>query len=154
MERLTHEPAVFASAECYEAAFLTLQAEVWDGKKLHRSDWELVNGVLNDTRGRFGHAWLQNGETVYDPLTRQYADRATYYLLNGVEHAVRYTFPVAFKLMEKYRRYGGWDEAVAAAGHLPRPGQSAGSTPDPDHMGGSTGDKAEADRQGESAGGA
>jgi len=52
MEKLTHEPEVFASAECYEAAFLTLQAEVWDGQALKRSGWEFVNGILNNTWGK------------------------------------------------------------------------------------------------------
>src|SRR5260370_18906687 len=120
MKTLTHEPGTFPEAECYEAAFKTLQAEVWDGKTLKPIDWRLVHGILNDHKGAFGHAWLENGDTVYDPLRQTYLAKALYYSHNRVSYTVKYLFPLAFKLKDELHTYGYWDQKIAMTQHLPR----------------------------------
>jgi hypothetical protein len=122
MDRLMHEPAAFPEGECYEAAFRTLEAEGLDraNNKLKPTEWILIHGIAHDARGPFGHAWLEKGETVYDPIKRLYANKADYYRINGVTLAIPYTFPQALKNFLDLNTPGYWDQRIAQSGHLPR----------------------------------
>jgi hypothetical protein len=128
VERLTHEPDTFASGECYEAAFRTLEAEGLDraANKLKPTEWVLVHGIIDDGKGPFGHAWLEKGETVYDPIKRIYSVRHEYYRTNRVSLTIQYTFLLALKNIINMTTYGCWDQRIARAQHLPRPAGSGG----------------------------
>ena len=123
MDKLTHEPTMFPKGECYEAAFRTLEAEGLDKatNKLKPTKWVLIHGIIDDGKGQFGHAWLEKGETVYEPINRIYMEKADYYLIHRVSLAIPYTFPHALKNFMDLNTPGFWDQRIAQSGHLPRP---------------------------------
>jgi hypothetical protein len=88
--------------------------------KLKPTEWVLVHGVMNDANGSFGHAWLENGDTVYDPLKRVYGLKADYHRTNRVTVTIQYNFPLALKLVLELNTYGHWNNRIAAAQHCPR----------------------------------
>ncbi len=130
MKKLTHEPGEFRKADCYFAAYKTLERKAWDSenKKYKPTDWRLVHGVVNDKDGPFGHAWLENDDTIYDPMERRYIPKSDYIAANHVSRTIVYSFQAAVQHLNAHKTYGYWAPEFADLQHLPR-------TPDPNDAG-------------------
>jgi hypothetical protein len=118
--QLTHETGTFDEGDCYYAAFVTFKNEFSDGLNLKPTKWLLVRGIFHDARGAWGHAWLEDGDTVYDPMQRGFFPKLDYYAINHVSRTVHYNVKTALDHSLRSGHFGAWDEQIAATKHLPR----------------------------------
>lgn len=106
-----------ARGNCYEVAFMTLL------QMSKTRDAVLVHGIpmgQGKIAGvRYGHAWVETGLLVIDPVHGE-IPKGEYYAIGRIKHAVRYTLAEAMELAEKIKTYGPWDATVSAALHKKR----------------------------------
>jgi hypothetical protein len=73
-------------------------------------EWVLVHGVANGPpgTGTIGHAWLEHGAVVYDPvLDRSFPVIEYQHQFGAMGHA-RYTAEEAAYLLVQHGHYGPW----------------------------------------------
>ncbi len=79
----------------------------------------LVHGIVtsdNPKLGRIRHAWVEQGDFVYEPTSGFIIPTADFYWSDRYEPEAfaRYPKPVAVERMMKEMNYGPWDERSAA----------------------------------------
>jgi hypothetical protein len=95
-----------ATGRCYELAYRTLfEMPASEG-------WHLVHGEVDGLpdEPRIGHAWLEFGEAVYDPVTDQGSDWTTFERLFGAVAQRRYTLREAVACALSTKHYGPWPD--------------------------------------------
>ena len=102
---------------CYEVAgslIMLLQREgVTHGVRLVHG--KPVGRGKHNAGERYGHAWVEVGDQVYDlTVTNKPMSRALYYIIgqiNGAADATYYTATRALTLMVRHGHYGSWPKA-------------------------------------------
>lgn len=100
------------AGRCYELALrgVLRAAEL-------EEEWTLVHGTCRGIAGStIGHAWLERGAMVYDPVCDQqftFEDYATTY---GALSIVRYSSPEAAMALLTAGHYGPWDPLACIDG--------------------------------------
>jgi len=97
-----------AEGDCYVEAANALMFPV------PREGWVLIHGRPTLRRSpwvQFGHAWLEQGEQVYDPSSGFRGARALYYMLGKIDpdHNHVYTVEETRKLLLDTEHYGPWE---------------------------------------------
>ncbi len=89
--------------KCYELSYKFATSNM---------DWDLVHGYITDRSGKtdrtIDHAWVERGNTVYDPVMDKEFDKRVYYGLFGVEVAERYKRDKVIDMALKKKTYGPW----------------------------------------------
>ncbi len=106
----TYNENVNESGDCYEAAFVAQQWGVY-------SKWTLVHGLPTLTGGdhagcEYGHAWLENGDEVYDASSGKTIPKIIYYSVGNIKYTVKYSKSKARKLAHSTEHYGPWDKKI------------------------------------------
>jgi hypothetical protein len=103
-----------ATGDCYQAAAQHLMKEtIFAGNP--NSDLRLVHGEVSGQgplKGRtFGHAWIENGDSVIDRSNGQNIQmpKDAYYLLGKISNYHVYTPEEARDKMMEHGHYGPWD---------------------------------------------
>lgn len=106
------------TGDCYEAAARRVVFEDHPGEIVHGT----VTGTGPNTLGvRYGHAWIEVGETVHDYSNGKALDpvvmpRDLYYLLGSIDsdETRRYTKRAAQKAIGKTGHWGPWAPVIGA----------------------------------------
>jgi len=56
-----------------------------------------------------GHAWIEDGDTVFDPANNIRLPKDEYYALARIQKAVKYTFKELKRKVTEHRTWGAWD---------------------------------------------
>lgn len=116
------------TGNCYEAAAVLI-IDCWMSAlgKEDLSNYRLVHGypvgrgVENEGR-RYGHAWVEAGDEVYDwTVSHDPMPKELYYALGRLtdQHVYRYTFDEMRERMNRHEHYGPW-EGPEGVERLPR----------------------------------
>ncbi len=95
------------SGRCYTLAFKSLHDMKDPG------DWRLVHGEVDcydpaSDSPRMGHAWLETGDEVFDPVPNEFFPKDEYYALGRATIVRRYTKIEAAHVMLKEGHTGPW----------------------------------------------
>jgi len=79
--------------------------------------WNVVHGIPTLLGGpyqgqKYGHAWLEKGNTVYDPTMDIEVDKRVYYAMGQIKYTVTYTPMEARAKAVETMHYGPWDQKV------------------------------------------
>ena len=93
---------------CYEAAASALLF------RRQFADWVLVHGHPTRTIEpycQFGHAWLEQGDTVFDAASRKVLRRNVYYQAGQIDYRDNrlYTEPEARAFIQLTQHWGPWE---------------------------------------------
>jgi hypothetical protein len=81
------------------------------------SRWNLVHGTVTETEGLLGHAWLELGGLVYDPVMDFLFTKKDYYGARKAKVVRRYTMRQAAVLMVRHKTAGPWTKTPANVIH-------------------------------------
>ena len=103
----------YIGGNCYQGAFDYVMSH--DG-------WTLVHGIAVVTAGpnkgkKFGHAWCERGEIVYDAASDMEVPKIIYYAIGQVGYTHPYTKEQAREEVLQSMTYGYWDSKLATALH-------------------------------------
>ena len=98
---------------CYDMAFEFLS---------QNQHWTLVHGIPTLTGGKFkgakyGHAWSEYGDMVFDALSGKCILASVYYDLGKITYTKRYSYFKAIRLREEMKHSGPWDSRIQKTLH-------------------------------------
>ena len=100
------------AGHCYDDSFEYL---------LQNPDRTLVHGIVagqGKLKGiRYGHAWIEHGDIVYDPSLDKRFPLVWYYAVGQIEYVVKYDFKEARTMILLEGTYGPWDKEISEAIH-------------------------------------
>jgi len=118
-EELARIPKEHRNGNCYEAAACFMIAREMLEKPSDRK-LVLVHGEVcgqGPLEGLiFGHAWVENGETVIDMANGKHLRMhvRAYYALGKIKQTVRYSFEEMRRNILYFKHYGPWDQETPA----------------------------------------
>jgi hypothetical protein len=120
----------FMTTLCYDDAMDFAEGVVRHHQRHNKSSkhWRIVHGILQDDEGRWGHAWVEQGSTVYDSRLlageRVYAiyERVAYYSVWRPCYTRMYSLPEAKAEMHSsaLKNAGPWDSTILMASNHAR----------------------------------
>ena len=93
---------------CYVDALHTFMED-----PAHRT---LVHGIVTGQGPiegiQYGHAWVEDGDTVIDatlPSSMQCLPKSLYYAIGQIDQTVEYDWHAVQEMLDEYGTYGPWD---------------------------------------------
>lgn len=78
--------------------------------------YKLVHGIVTGQGAiegiQYGHAWVEDGDTVIDNTIPIEISKDAYYAIGNIEYTKSYDLLGVSKMVDKYGTYGPWDRKI------------------------------------------
>lgn len=78
--------------------------------------YKLVHGIVTGQGAiegiQYGHAWVEDGDTVIDNTVGRKIPKDVYYAIGNIDYVHRYNLSEVAKMVDKYETYGPWDKKI------------------------------------------